>query len=449
MLGLLADLGFEANEAKCDGPSRVQVFLGVGMNSLTMQYFFTAERLERMRRACLDLEHASGSVRVSRIMSVVGQWGFLATIVPGLALYLRSGYQCMRGKERSSFVPLSRAFRLDLAFLRRMISLGALTVSMTRRPLTSGFAAWDACTGWGMGAYLDGLHFAVSWHSLMAGEHGTVERFFPFQKTNPGSDHINYLELFAAYWFLRLWGERLRGHCVVCHTDSTVVEGMLKHLSGQPTFIPLLKEILRMLVSFDVSLDVHRIGTKENVLADALSRGAIQEFHAHAARFINGPGVSLDTEDWQMSPDVFDYFDRWLGPFQYDACVDKYRTNSHCPRSWTAGDDCRRQRWHGLTVWCNGPFSLLYEILMHFLLCKAEMPVGTAALFILPLWVPSDFMTLVHSMPRTFQVVARFPAGSQLFTAPVPAHAGGGRRYVGDTRWPVVAVWVGPEPLVG
>ena len=83
MLGLLADLGFEANEAKCDGPSRVQVFLGVGMNSLTMQYFFTAERLERMRRACLDLEHASGSVRVSRIMSVVGQWGFLATIVRG------------------------------------------------------------------------------------------------------------------------------------------------------------------------------------------------------------------------------------------------------------------------------------------------------------------------------------------------------------------------------
>ena len=88
MLGLLADLGFEANEAKCDGPSRVQVFLGVGMNSLTMQYFFTAERLERMRRACLDLEHASGSVRVSRIMSVVGQWGFLATIVPGLARLL-------------------------------------------------------------------------------------------------------------------------------------------------------------------------------------------------------------------------------------------------------------------------------------------------------------------------------------------------------------------------
>ena len=109
-------------------------------------------------------------------------------------------------------------------------------------------------------------------------------------------------------------------------------------------------------------MDVHRIGTKENVLADALSRGAIQEFHAHAARFINGPGVSLDTEDWQMSPDVFDYFDRWLGPFQYDACVDKYRTNSHCPRSWTAGDDCRRQRWHGLTVWCNGPFSRLRTI---------------------------------------------------------------------------------------
>jgi hypothetical protein len=108
---------------------------------------------------------------------------------------------------------------------------------------------------------------------------------------------------------------------------------------------------------------------------------------------------------------------------------------------------------------------MLHEILLHFLDCMREEPVGTAALFILPLWVPSDFMSLVHGMPHVFRIVERYERGSELFTAPAPVHRGGARRYLGPTRWPVVcnyptpvvtawvgavvAVWVGPEAVPG
>lgn len=443
LLSMLVALGFVANEDKCDPPSTSQVFLGVGMNSALMMYFFTAERLDRIRRASMELEHAAGLVRVSKVMSVLGHWMFMAQVVRGLGLYLRSGYACIGSRPKTAFVRLSRSFRADLAFLRRLIAGDSLTVSMVRKPLTSGFAAWDACTGWGMGGYLDGMYFSVSWRALAEGVYGQTHTFYPFML--PGTEHINYLELFAAYWFLRLWGGHLRGYRIVCFTDNTATEGMLKNLWGTPTFIPLLKEILRLLVRFDLELDVHRIGTKENVLADCLSRGAMDEFHGHAAAFVAASGVAADQEDWQLLSDAFRELDAVYGPFQVDACVDAYRTNAHCAVSWTEREDCLRQRWHGLTVFCNGPFSRLFEILTHFLRCKAEEPVGTAALFILPMWSGSDFMGLVHSHPRVFRVVARYPAGSALFSAPVPSHLGGGRRYVGPTRWPVLAVWAGPE----
>jgi len=444
MLTMLRSLGFVANEEKCDPPSTRQVFLGVGMCSETMQYFFTEERLGRMRQASWDLEQAGKRVRVSRVLSVIGQWQFLATVVPGVAVYLRSGYDCVGRRGPREFVSLTRQLRLDLAFLRSMIVSGSLTVSMTRRPLTEGFGAWDACTRWGMGGYLDGMYFCIPWDALMAGDVGRVESFFPFQAA--GTEHINYLELFAAYWFLRTWGERLKGHCIVCHTDSMSVKGMLRNMFGKATFIPLLKEILRLTVRYDVSLDVHYVWTKHNVLADSLSRGAVKEFTVHLQRFMDGGGRAEDGEDYQVLPERFEELDRLVGPFELDACVDRYRTNSHCRRSWNAEDDCRKQRWHGLTVWCNGPFSQLYEILVHFLRCKQEEPVGTAALFILPMWVPSDFMSLVHSRPDVFRVVARYPTGTALFTAPAPPNRGGGRRYLGPTRWPVLAVWAGPEP---
>ena len=169
------------------------------------------------------------------------------------------------------------------------------------------------------------------------------------------------------------------------------------------------------------------------------------EFHASSAQYQSGVGAVKDQEDWQLAPEVFAQLDFLFGPFAVDACVDAFRRNSHCSTSWTAEQDCMVQRWHGLTVFCNGPFSMLLPILQRFLVCKGEEPVGTAALFILPLWVGEPFLRLVYARTDVFRIVQRFPAGSALFSTPIPTHLGGGRRYAGPTRWPVIAVWASPK----
>ena len=82
---------------------------------------------------------------------------------------------------------------------------------------------------------------------------------------------------------------------------------------------------------------------------------------------------------------------------------------------------------------------------MHFLRCKLRTPVGTAALFILPVWVGEHYLDLVYALPRTFRVVRRWAEGSRLFTSPDGRMAE--RKDCGPTRWEVIAVRVDAGPL--
>ena len=100
---------------------------------------------------------------------------------------------------------------------------------------------------------------------MVRGEHGAVDTLFPLRA--PGTEHFDYLELFACYWFLRVWGGRLRGVCVVCQcTDSSALHGVLRRFFGQAAFISLLKETLELLLRHGLALDVHRISYKVDVV---------------------------------------------------------------------------------------------------------------------------------------------------------------------------------------
>jgi hypothetical protein len=50
-------------------------------------------------------------------------------------------------------------------------------------------------------------------------------------------------------------------------------------------------------------------------------------------------------------------------------------------------------------------------------------------------------------MPRTFIVVRRWPRNTSLFTARAAPTEQGDRKFIGNTRLPVVAVWVGHAPI--
>ena len=313
------------------------------------------------------------------------------------------------------------------------------------RLVPSSFWSTYACTSWGMGGCFDGRWFSISWETV---RRMRQQNFFPFRVGCPVSGMINYLELFALYWALQLWGHLLRGFCIPARCDNTVACVMVGDLRGTLPHVPLLKEILRLQLLHDVRFKVRYIDTKANILSDLTSRGEMVAFHEARKSWRKQDVRQEDSEDYQLAPIEAQSLDEQVGPFAVAACCDVWGANAHFVRSWTAETDCRAQDWDGLNVLCNPPYSIILSILIHFLKCKLRCPVGTSACFILPAWINEDFWILVIGMPRTFRVLRRWEVGTHLFTAAAAPTEIGIRKDVGGTRWPVVAVWVGPSPIV-
>jgi hypothetical protein len=90
------------------------------------------------------------------------------------------------------------------------------------------FFATDACTSWGMGPFLGGKSFKMSWAELVRKQQSN---YFPNRNEPLKRGHVNYLELFTAYWALSMWKRELAGHLVVLHIDSMVALCCLESMS--------------------------------------------------------------------------------------------------------------------------------------------------------------------------------------------------------------------------
>jgi len=343
--------------------------------------------------------------------------------------------------------PLWNQLIIDLAWWCTAVrAYNGLAVQVgVPRLVPSSFFSTDACTSWGMGGFFDGRWFSVSWEVI---RRMPQTGFFPFREGCPESGMINYLELFAIYWALRLWGYLLRGFCIPARCDNTVACVMVGDLRGTLPHVPLLKEILRLQLHYDVRFKVRYIDTKANILSDLCSRDEMDAFQIERASWLKQDVRQADFEDYQLAPPEAQSLDEQVGPFNVAACCDVWGANSHFMKFWTKEMDCRLQDWDGLNVLCNPPFSIILSILIHFLRCKLRCPVGTSACFILPAWTDEEFWSLVIGMPRTFRVLRRWEVGTHLFSAASAPTERSIRKYVGGTRWQVVAVWVGPSPMV-
>jgi hypothetical protein len=306
------------------------------------------------------------------------------------------------------------------------------------------FWATDACTSWGMGGFMNGEVFSVSWDTLRAMKQ---KAFYPFSSV--ATSHINYLELFAVYWALLQWGHMFVGCAIPILIDNTATIGMLKKLSGEPAFLPLINQIFLLLLKYNIRLLPAYISTFDNILADALSRGALAAFRAALEVWSLRSSLDKDREDWKLSVWAFEWLDLRFGPFSVSACCDDFGANSHTIHFWSPSKSCLSQNWARFCTYCNPPFSLALTIIIHFLKCKLASPLGTSAVFILPHWDDFRALALVRAMPSTFRLVRLWPAGTEhLFTAQsIPQEGTLGRKDCGPTQWDVGAYFVSPTPI--
>jgi hypothetical protein len=150
-----------------------------------------------------------------------------------------------------------------------------------------------------------------------------------------------------------------------------------------------------------------------------------------------------DRDNWQLRADLFAELEMrsiciGQGAYDVDACAAPDGSNALCDAWWSVADSCLLNGWAGRNIWCNPVYraAQITNTLHHFLGCWKSAPYTTSATFVLPMWEDQEWFQLVRDQ---FEEVARFPAGSMLFSRP-PDVPGDERVYVGPTKWPVIIV---------
>lgn len=468
LIELLSDIGFVINRDKCVPPTTRLTFLGFDLDSCaqpggTCRMSVPPAKRDRGAALCEDFlarVPAAGGLAAGGVAPyLASQWeairGFLghcASVVFGGRLYmahLHHAWPFARGKFLTPPAWLAEEMRKDITWwLELFRSPRAIYESSTHHRARGHYAffATDACTSWGMGAFLGGDSFSMSWADLA--RDFQQARFFPRLAEERARGHVNYLELFAVYWALCKWGRQLAGRLVVLHIDSMVALHCLESMSSKTlVFIPLMRAIASLLLRHDIRLTPTYISTTANVLADCLSRGGRGFQALLQAWYAQLPALRRDFEDWMLHPVHFASLDREFGPVAVTACADTFGRNSHTRVFWSAVDSCMDHLWYGVLVWVNPPFSMIAPILRHFIRCKLANPRGTSMLLLVPVWADKDWYKCIQAMPDMFRRVRWWPARADLFSAP-PLGQEADRQIVGNTRWPVEVYYAHPGPAL-
>ncbi|KAK3286885.1 hypothetical protein CYMTET_5601 [Cymbomonas tetramitiformis] len=359
--------------------AEAQEMMDLMIEFVTMLGFKVTGKLREMRA-----EAATGPVRRRKLETLLGLLAFCAQVVWGLSLYTRQGFALVAATAGRSCVTVSTGVMQDLKVVERVIRLyNGRKVVLHEEDVHEDAFATDASLRKGMGGHCQPDYFLVSWEDLAE---MPQRDFYPF--TSKAKSHINYLELFTVWWALALWAHRLSGWTLVVRIDNQCALTQVDKFWGPVEYIPLLRKIFYLCAQHDIRLRPKYISSKDNLLADLLSRLKLEEFHMRWAMRKREVLWRQDRDDWQFSPVLFAEMDEEFGPFTLDAC------------------------------------------------CKRRQQMGTGGCFLVPVWEGDEAYELVSGMREVFRPVRKYRAGTMLFTA--PALDGKGRSEWGPTRWDVL-----------
>eukprot|EP00854_Cymbomonas_tetramitiformis_P022953 gene22953-biopygen23747 len=205
----------------------------------------------------------------------------------------------------------------------------------------------------------------------------------------------------------------MSGRTVVVNIDNQSAMYKVGSRWGPVEYLPLLRQTFFVCAKHDIRLQPKYINTKDNLLADLLSRLDMARFMVEHKAFLRATIWRQDRDDWMVCPSKV--------------------------------EDGRVRKFDSHNAWGNLPFSIMLVILEIFQKCKRRQQWGTAACFLVPVWDGNEGREPVKRLPHVFKVVRERAKGTHLFTA--PDLRGHGRTAWGPTRWPVVVVHVRPEPV--
>ena len=255
-------LGVPLNEKKIFGPSRVLVYLGIEINTVTMTVRLPDDKLWELKALLLEWKRKKKCTKRS-LLSLIGKLAFAARIVKPGRLFLRRLIDLSTKVDGlNKYITLNAEARADIAWWLDFIPTWSGSAFIQHSPVTAdSLSLYSDASGIGFGAYFDTHWFAIPWPQQYRGY------------------DIGFRELFAITAAIFTWGDDLAGKQILFFTDNkNAVDLWHSGTSSDKDLMRLLRALFLFCANHQINLFIKHLPGKNNPIADSLSRLLLQRF---------------------------------------------------------------------------------------------------------------------------------------------------------------------------
>ncbi|KYQ54576.1 hypothetical protein ALC60_14850 [Trachymyrmex zeteki] len=222
---------------------------------------------------------------------------------------------------------------------------------------------------------------------------------FGFWNRQERKNHINYLELLAAFFAIKCFASKLSQCEILLRLDNNTAIAYVNKAGGVrfPHLSKLSRKIWEWCEERKIWLRASYIPLAENIEADRASRN-----------------VNIDSE-WELSQRIFEQIKKRFGPFSVDLFAS--RLNAKCKKFYSRFPDPEAKAVDAFTVswkdenfYAFPPFALILRTLRKIINDKA---IGTT---VVPLWPTQPWYPLLTSLLIEPTII--FRPNSSLLSSP-------------------------------
>lgn len=370
---LLTSLGFIINDSKSNPiPSKCCLFLGYNIDSNKFHVNLPPEKIDRIKKQ-IDKFFSIKRCKIREFASFVGllvsacpaiEYGWLYT-----KLFERIKFLNLQQDDNyDRFMNIPQSILPDLTWWRKALPHSVNKIKLDSYDIEIFSDA--STTGWG----------------IACGE----QRASGLWNDQERAMHINYLEILAAYFGLKIFAKDLSNCQILLRIDNTTAISYVNRMGGiqYPHLTEVTKTLWQWCESRHLYVFASYIRSVDNAEADAESRR-----------------VHPDIE-WELSDDAFTKIVKEFGLPRLDLFASRINKKCDTYISWHRDPEAHAinaftVNWKPFYFYAFPPFSVILKMLRKIITDKAE------GIVVVPLWPTQPwfpiFKSLVSSQILTFK----------------------------------------------
>jgi len=265
-LELCSNINMPLAHEKSVGPSTRMEFLGLTIDSISRRIIVPPEKLHLARVKLINIM-AHSKATLHEVQSLTGLLAFLCKAIPAGRAFLYRLFQATCGiTKRYHKIRITHDIRADLEiWLQFLESHNGVTLFTELEWVSdSTLSLYTDASSLGYGLFFNGLWACGTFPSRWLDRSIAFKEFFPVGVA------------------MEIWGHKLKNKRIVLVTDNMSVLAIINKKSSRcPLIMKLVRQFVLTTLQYNISTKSTYIPSKQNNIADALSRFQMDRFHMH------------------------------------------------------------------------------------------------------------------------------------------------------------------------